>query len=59
MEKLWKFLKDEEGIEMVEWGLMAALFAMGLIVALGALTGGLGDYFKAIGTYFGGAPVPT
>ena len=25
MEKIWRFLKDEEGTELVEWGLVAAL----------------------------------
>ena len=31
MEKIWRFLKDEEGTELVEWGLVAAL-----LVAVGA-----------------------
>ena len=58
MKKLLKFLKEEEGIESLEWGLMAALFAFGLIVAIGLMAGGVSTFFNKIGTEFGGATVP-
>ena len=38
MKKLLKFLKDEEGIEMVEWAIMAALFALVVAAAIPGVT---------------------
>ena len=52
MKKLLKFLKDEEGIEFVEWGLMAALFALGCAVAISLLSTDVSTFFGKIGTYF-------
>jgi len=37
MEKLIRFLKDEEGTSMVEWGLLAALIVIVCILIMGAL----------------------
>jgi len=58
MKKLFKFLKDEEGIETLEWGLMAALFALGLGVAITAMENGMSNFFTDIGTYLDGVAVP-
>ena len=58
MKKLFKFLKDEEGIEIVEWGLMAALFAIAVGVAMTAMAAGASEFFTDIGTYLGGVVVP-
>ena len=38
MEKMKRFLKDEEGIEFVEWALMCAGFALVVWLALGPLS---------------------
>ncbi len=38
MEKIKRFLKDEEGIEFVEWALMCAGFALVVWAALGPLS---------------------
>jgi Flp pilus assembly pilin Flp len=58
MKKLFKFLKDEEGIEIVEWALMGALFALGCTAAISALAGDVSTFFGNIGTYLSGLPVP-
>ena len=57
MKKLFKFLKDEEGIEIVEWGLMAALFAIAVGVAMTAMAGGISTFFQNIGDYLAGVTV--
>ena len=51
MKKIFKFLKDEEGIEIVEWGLMAALFAIAVGVAMTYMAGGISTFFNNIGDY--------
>lgn len=43
MEKIWRFLKDEEGTETVEWAILAAL----LLVVAAASWSVLGGYVKA------------
>ena len=58
MKKLIKFLRDEEGLEMVEWGLMAALFALALAFAIGTMATGAGTFFNNIGSYLGAVVVP-
>lgn len=40
MEKIWRFLKDEEGTETVEWAIVAGL----IIVAAAALWSDVGQY---------------
>ncbi|AMO98747.1 flp/Fap pilin component family protein [Collimonas arenae] len=52
--KLLKFLRDEDGITAIEYGLIAGLVAVALIAAVGYVTGangtgGLSGIFKAIG----------
>jgi pilus assembly protein Flp/PilA len=37
MEKLVRFIKDEEGVTAVEYGLIAALIALVIIVAVALL----------------------
>jgi len=43
MEMLKRFIKDEQGLETVEWAVIAALIVVGLIVAIT----NLGDNVKA------------
>ena len=44
----WSLLKREEGQGLVEYGLIIALVAIGLVVALTALSGGLSGTFNNI-----------
>ena len=44
MERLWNFIKDEEGLETVEWGVMLFLIVAGLVTAVGLL----GDRVEAL-----------
>jgi pilus assembly protein Flp/PilA len=50
MEMIKRFFKDEEGATAVEYGLMVALVAMGIVVTVGLLGGKLDDLFKAVNT---------
>ena len=43
-----RFLRDEEGVTAIEYGLIAALVAIALIAGATALGGGLNDLFQAI-----------
>lgn len=51
---LKRFFKDESGQGMVEYGLIIALVAVVLIVALTAMNGGLTGIFGKITTALGG-----
>ena len=42
------FLRDESGATAIEYGLIAALVAVAIIVALQALGSSLGDLFGAV-----------
>ncbi len=44
-----RFLKDESGATAIEYGLIAALVGVGIIVALGAMRDELVDIFDRIG----------
>lgn len=49
MKKLWnKFLSEESGQGMVEYGLIIALIAVVLIAVLSTLSDSLGDIFKKV-----------
>jgi pilus assembly protein Flp/PilA len=48
--KLMKFLRDEDGVTAIEYGLIAGLVAVALVVAVGAMTNGLGSIFTDLGT---------
>ena len=45
---LKRFVREEEGATMVEYGLMVALIAVVCIVAIGALGGELRDLFNDV-----------
>ena len=55
-----RFLRDEEGVTAIEYGLIAALIAVAIIVAAGLLGGQLDTTFRAICGFLrngaGGAP---
>ncbi|MDR3476085.1 MAG: Flp family type IVb pilin [Devosia sp.] len=50
MQSVARFLKDESGATAIEYGLIAALIAVGIIVAATTLGGSLSDLFNRIST---------
>jgi pilus assembly protein Flp/PilA len=50
MEKLVRFLKEEDGVTAIEYGLIAALIAIAIIAALIAVGGGLNTIFNRVVT---------
>ena len=59
MKNLVKFFKDESGATAIEYGLIAALIAVGIITALGLVGGELTNTFNSIQTGLAGAqPAP-
>jgi pilus assembly protein Flp/PilA len=50
LNTLAKFIDDESGATAIEYGLIAALIAVGIIAAATTLGGGLGTLFNNIGT---------
>ncbi|MCZ8101122.1 MAG: Flp family type IVb pilin [Alsobacter sp.] len=47
---LRRFVRDESGATAIEYGLIAAIIAVGLIASLQTLQGNLKDTFSAVGT---------
>ena len=58
MKTLIRFLKDEKGVTAIEYGLIAALIAVAIILGITALGGNLNTMFNAIATKISGIPVP-
>ena len=52
---LTRFQKDESGATAIEYGLIAALISIVVIVTLGAVGGALTDVFNAVANALGGA----
>ena len=50
MKKLMSFLKDEDGVTAIEYGLIAALIAVVIIGAVSAVGDGLNDIFGKVET---------
>lgn len=48
MERLKRFLKDEDGVTAIEYGLIAALIAVAIIFAITAVGGNLSTIFNHI-----------
>ncbi len=48
MKKLMRFLKDEDGVTAIEYGLIAALIAVVIIVSVGLVGGSLNDIFTIV-----------
>lgn len=47
---LRSFIDDDSGATAIEYGLIAAIIAVGLIASLQALQGNLKDTFTSVGT---------
>ncbi len=45
-----RFVRDESGATAIEYGLIAAIIAVGLIASLQTLQGNLKDTFNSVGT---------
>lgn len=54
-----RFLRDEEGVTAIEYGLIAALIAVAIIVGAGLLGTNLNDLFNDIATCVATAPSAT
>lgn len=50
MHTVFMFFKDEDGATAIEYGLIAGLVALGIILALTALGGDLSQLFNRIST---------
>lgn len=48
MKKVIEFLKNEQGLETVEWAVIAALIVAGLIAVITALGGNVVDRFTEL-----------
>ncbi|WDR06774.1 Flp family type IVb pilin [Devosia rhodophyticola] len=59
MKIIASFAQDESGATAIEYGLIAALIAVGIIAAASALGGNLGNLFNGISNRLGGVTVPT
>lgn len=58
MNKLWmafeQFLKDEEGVTAIEYGLIAALIAVAIIAMVALIGDQLNNVFNCIAAYLNG-----
>jgi len=48
MKKLFGFLKEEDGVTAIEYGLIAALIAVAIIAAVSAVGSGLTNTFNSV-----------
>jgi len=48
MKKIWAFIKNEEGLETVEWAVIAALIVLGLVGTIGSLGGNVQAAFSKL-----------
>ena len=48
--KLMKFLREEDGVTAIEYGLIAGLIAIAIVVAVGAIGTDLSGLFNGIAT---------
>lgn len=58
MNTVARFVNDESGATAIEYGLIAALIAVAIIVAAGALGGSLSSMFQGISDRIGDVDVP-
>jgi pilus assembly protein Flp/PilA len=55
MKQLVNFFKDDDGVTAIEYGLIAALIAVVIIVAVTAVGQGLVGTFNSVAAQLGGA----
>lgn len=54
--QMMKFWKDEDGATAIEYGLIAGLIAVAIMVAVETLGGGLSEVFTSISNKLSGTP---
>ena len=54
MNELRTFVRDEEGVTAIEYGLIAALIALAIVIGAGALGTSLNNMFQAIADFLDG-----
>jgi pilus assembly protein Flp/PilA len=54
MEKFWKFVKDEEGLETVEYAIIGALITIAAIITITAVGAQVNAKFQELLTALGG-----
>jgi pilus assembly protein Flp/PilA len=55
MKRLMRFFKDEEGVTAIEYGLIAALIAVVIIIAVAAVGTSLSTTFQNVATHVASA----
>ena len=55
MKKLMRFFKDDEGVTALEYGLIGALIACFIVLAVTAAGGAVSNMFNYIAAQIGGA----
>ena len=50
MAALKSFVREEDGVDLIEYAFVAGLIAFGCVVAMGALSGSLNGLFTKVGT---------
>ncbi|MHC4258856.1 MAG: Flp family type IVb pilin [Planctomycetota bacterium] len=58
MRTLKRFLKDEKGLETVEWTILAALIILGVVALVGSLQTEIGNVFTGLATEMQTALLP-
>lgn len=56
MERLWKFMKNEEGLETVEYAVIASLITLGAIISIGLVGDRVLAAFNGLLSAMGGTP---
>jgi pilus assembly protein Flp/PilA len=59
VKKINAFWQEEDGVTAIEYGLIAALIGVAIIVTVGAVGGSLNDKFGDVSTALDGAPAGT
>jgi pilus assembly protein Flp/PilA len=53
MERIKRFFKEDEGVTAIEYGLIAALIALAIIVAVALVGTNLNTLFSNVATHLG------
>lgn len=55
---LQKFIRDEQGQDVIEWGMLAAFLSVLLVVAVGVISPLIGAWYASVQADIEAAPVP-
>jgi pilus assembly protein Flp/PilA len=58
MKKLMHFLRDEDGVVNIEYGLIAGFVAIAVVLALGLIGDNLNTLYGQVNTQLGAAATP-